>query len=186
MSDNIVANVPCMPDNMVPCVPCMPDDMSRTLPCMAENVVTSVPCMPDIKNVHGIPLNMARNPPCMPENVVTSVPCMPDIKNVQCIPLNMVRIPPCLLESSFEKEMMEIERAKQKARRESEINSAILTLKTNLVLCSLCIIFVVFQRALNETVVLVSLTLFKSLIPILTSTTNFSKLKNLLNLFRRT
>ena len=158
-------------------VKCLPDNAERKAQCMSDNMVPCVPCMPD---------DMSRTLPCMAENVVTSVPCMPDIKNVQCIPLNMVRIPPCLLESSFEKEMMEIERAKQKARRESEINSAILTLKTNLVLCSLCIIFVVFQRALNETVVLVSLTLFKSLIPILTSTTNFSKLKNLLNLFRRT
>ena len=83
------------------------------------------------------------------------------------------------MEGSFENEMMEIERAKKQAQKESEINSSILSLKTNLVICSLCIGFIALQRVLNETVMLLSLSLIKSLIPIMTSITNFNKIKSL-------
>lgn len=130
-----------------------------------------VECQPDVvlENV----------PSCMPDNLVTRIPIMSN---------NIVTIRPDLphdnRDNSFLKEMMEIERAKKQAQRVSEINASILSLKTNLVLCSLCIIFVAFQRALNETVMLLSLSLFKSLIPILTSAINFRKIKIICYFFR--
>ena len=57
------------------------------------------------------------------------------------------------VEGSFENEMMETERPKKQAQKESEINSSVLSLKTNLEIRSLFMGFIALKRVLKETLV---------------------------------
>ncbi len=72
----------------------------------------------------------------------------------------------------------EDEKAKAMQRRLAEINAAILSLKTNLILCfAFCILFCCLSIISDPLKVLIT-SLFKTLVPLLTTITNFGKILN--------
>jgi hypothetical protein len=79
---------------------------------------------------------------------------------------------------SEQKSYQEDENAKAMQRRLAEINAAILSLKTNLILCfAFCILFFCLSNISDPLKVLFT-SLFKTLVPLLTTITNFGKILN--------
>ena len=79
-----------------------------------------------------------------------------------------------------ELERLEVDRATEKRR--SEINAAVRSLKTNvLLIATLAVVFVLYFRVLNFTNKALMLSMYKSLAPILTAIANFGKIQNVLS-----
>jgi hypothetical protein len=68
----------------------------------------------------------------------------------------------------------------QKMKTQKEIESATNSLKTNLILSVMYLLFSMALPVVNVTVSMVVLSLLKSVIPILTTISNFRKIKELL------
>ena len=79
-----------------------------------------------------------------------------------------------------EKGMMKLEAAKLEAQRRSEINSATNSLKTNLILSSFYILLFLSLPVVNPVASMIVVSLLKSLVPVLTTISNFEKSKRLL------
>ena len=79
-----------------------------------------------------------------------------------------------------EKRMMNLEAAKLEAQRRSEINSATNSLKTNLILSSFYILLFLSLPVVNPVASMIVVSLLKSLVPVLTTISNFEKSKQLL------
>ena len=75
---------------------------------------------------------------------------------------------------------MKLEAAKLEAQRQSEINSATNSIKTNLFLSSLYILVFLSQPVANPVISMIVVSLMKSLVPVLTTIANFEKAKQLL------
>ena len=76
--------------------------------------------------------------------------------------------------------MMNLEAAKLEAQRRSEINSATNSLKTNLILSSFYILLFLSLPVVNPVASMIVVSLLKSLVPVLTTISNFEKSKQLL------
>ena len=76
--------------------------------------------------------------------------------------------------------MMKLEAAKLEAQRRSEINSATNSLKTNLILSSFYILLFLSLPVVNPVLSMIVVSLLKSLVPVLTTISNFEKAKWLL------
>ena len=75
---------------------------------------------------------------------------------------------------------MKLEAAKLEAQRQSEINSATNSIKTNLFLSSLYILVFLSQPVANPVISMIVVSLMKSLVPVLTTIANFEKAKQML------
>jgi hypothetical protein len=69
----------------------------------------------------------------------------------------------------------------QEMKTQKEIESAMNSLKTNLILSVMYLLFSMALPVVNVTVSMVVLSLLKSVIPILTTISNFRKIKELLS-----
>ena len=81
---------------------------------------------------------------------------------------------------AFEERMMKLEAAKLEAQRQSEINSATNSIKTNLFLVSLYILVFLSVPVANPVFSMIVVSLIKSLVPVLTTIANFEKAKQML------
>ena len=81
---------------------------------------------------------------------------------------------------SMDVKLEELEQARSRAQQQSEINSVIHSLQTNLILCITFVFIFIFVPLVNPTVKIVLLALLKSLIPVLTTVANFGKIQELI------
>ena len=75
--------------------------------------------------------------------------------------------------------LKKLEAVKKLAQNEAEINAAIRSLKTNLILCLILILIFALLPALNQTFSTFLVSLMKGFVPILTTISNFGKIKSL-------
>ena len=81
-------------------------------------------------------------------------------------------------------ELEGLERDRSNEQRRSEINAAVRSLETNvLLILTLAVVFVLYFHVLNFTNKALMLSLYKSLAPILTAVANFGKIQNVLSLY---
>jgi hypothetical protein len=82
--------------------------------------------------------------------------------------------------SSEDEILKKLEAAKKLSQNEAEINAAIRSLKTNLILCLTLIFIFILLPALNPTFGIIIVSLMKGFIPILTTISNFGKIQTLI------
>ncbi len=82
--------------------------------------------------------------------------------------------------SSDDEILKKLEAAKKRSQNEAEINAAIRSLKTNLILCLMLIFIFILLPTLNPTFGIIIVSLMKGFIPILTTISNFGKIQNLI------
>ena len=68
-------------------------------------------------------------------------------------------------------------------QRRMEINAAILSLKTNLLLCAIFLFVFVFTFVLPQTLSIIIITTLKGQIPVLTSVANFGKIQQIFTVY---
>ena len=82
---------------------------------------------------------------------------------------------------SDDKILKKLEGAKKLAQKKAEINAAIRSLKTNLTLCFILIMTFLLMPVLNPTFGTIMISFMKGFVPILTTISNFGKIKNLIS-----
>jgi hypothetical protein len=82
--------------------------------------------------------------------------------------------------SSDDEILKKLEAAKKLSQNEAEINAAIRSLKTNLILFVMLIFIFILLPALNPTFGIIIVSLMKGFIPILTTISNFGKIQTLI------
>ena len=84
------------------------------------------------------------------------------------------------IEPEFELEMARLEETKKQQQRENEIASAIRCLATNFLLCFAFLTFYLLMAFFNKTLTAIALSLFKTLVPVIATISNFVKIHSLL------
>jgi len=82
--------------------------------------------------------------------------------------------------SSDDEILKKLEAVKKRSQNEAEINAAIRSLKTNLILCLMLIFIFILLPTLNPTFGIIIVSLMKGFIPILTTISNFGKIQTLI------
>ena len=80
---------------------------------------------------------------------------------------------------NFELEMAQLEAAKKEQQRENEINSAIQSLSTNLIINFVFLGFTFLWPFFGELFAIIALSLLKVLIPVIATASNFVIIQNL-------
>ena len=81
---------------------------------------------------------------------------------------------------NFELEMAQLEAAKKEQQRENEINSAIQSLSTNLIINFVFLGFTFLLPFISDLFVVIALALLKVLIPVIATASNFAIIQKLL------
>ena len=79
--------------------------------------------------------------------------------------------------------LKKLEAAKKLAQNEAEISAAITSLQTNLILCSIFVITFIILPVLNQMFGIIVVSFMKGFVPILTTISNFGKIKSLVYSF---